>query len=94
MSAFWSGEKGTYCSFRCNAAGNYRRSLPLLFLVLGMTGVAAVMVFTMVAKSPPVTQIHPFIILLLIILTIPSLSCVYIAYVGRSMNRARQMNDT
>jgi len=94
VTAFWSGEKGKYCSFRCNAAGNYRRFLLILFLVLGMTGIFAVIVFIMMAKLSAVIQIDPFIVLLLIILAIPILGCAYVVHVGRSMNRARQMNAT
>ena len=92
-NAFWSGKKGKYCSFRCNAAGNYRSFLLMLFLVLALTSIPAVMIFIMNARSP-VTQIDPFLVLLLIILGAPGLSCAYVVYVGRLMNRTRQTNDT
>jgi len=94
VDAFWSSEKGKYCSFRCNAAGKYRLSLAMLFGVLGLAAIFALMMFMMMAKSGPVTQIDPFLVLLLFVMAIPVLSCVYVAYVGRSMNRARQMNDS
>ena len=94
VRAFWSDEKGKYCSFRCTAAGNYRLSLALLIGVLGLAAIVALMMFMMMAKSPAATQIHPFLVLLLIGMAIPILSCAYGVYVGRSMNRARQMNDT
>jgi hypothetical protein len=93
VSALWSGEKGKYCSYRCTAAGNYRVFLLMLFLVLALTSIPAVMMFIMSARSP-ITQIDPFLVLLLVILATPSLSCAYVVHVGRSMNRARQMNDT
>jgi len=93
VNAFWSGEKGKYCSFRCNAAGNYRSFLAMLFGVLGLATIFAGMMYIMMARSGPVTQIDPFLVLLLIIMAIPILSCVYVVYVGRSMNRARQTDD-
>ncbi len=94
VDAFWSSEKGKYCSFRCNAAGNYRLSLAMLFGVFGLATIIAGIMYLMMAKSGPVTQIDPFFVLLLIAMAIPILSCVYVVNVGRSMNRARQMNDT
>lgn len=93
VSAFWSGKKGKYCSFRCSAAGNYRGFLLMLFLVLALTSIPVVMMLIMNARSP-ITRIDPFLVLLLIILATPSLSCAYVVHVGRSMNRSRQTNDT
>ena len=94
VSAFWSSKKGKYCSFRYSAAGNSRLSLALLFGVLGLAAIIAGMMYIMMARWGPVTQIDPFLVLLLFIMAIPILSCAYVVHVGRSMNRARQMNDT
>ena len=93
VNAFWSGEKGKYCSFRCSTAGNHRTFLALLFAVLGLAAILAMMMFIMVARSGAIVHLDPFIALLLIIVAIPILSCMYVVHVGRSMNRARQMND-
>ncbi|MGY5862397.1 MAG: hypothetical protein RTU09_08520 [Candidatus Thorarchaeota archaeon] len=93
VRAFWSGKKGKYCSFRCSAAGNYRSFLLMLFLVLALTSIPVAMIFIMNARSS-ITQIDSFLVLLLIILVVPGLSCAYVVYVGRSMNRTRQTNDS
>ena len=92
-NAFWSGEKGKYCSFRCNAGGNYRSFLAITFGVVGLAVFVAGIMYVMMAKSGPVTQIDPFFVLLLVIMGIPILGCVYVVNVGRSMNRTRRMND-
>ena len=94
VDAFWSSKKGKYCSFRCNAAGNYRLSLAMLFGFFGLATIFVGMMYIMMARSESVTQIDPFLVLPLIVMAIPILSCVYVVHVGRSMNRARQMNDT
>ena len=94
VSAFWSGGKGKYCSFRCNAAGNYRVFLAMLFGFLGLAVIFTGMMYVMMARSGPVTQIDPVLIMLLIIPAIPSLCCAYVVLVSRSMKRARRMNNT
>jgi hypothetical protein len=93
VNAFWSDEKEKYCSFRCNAAGNYRSFLAILFGVLGLAVILAGMMYITMARSGPITQIDPFLVLFLIVMAIPILGCVYVVNVGRSMNRTRRMND-
>lgn len=88
VSTAWSGKRGIYCSFRCSAAGDYRRFILISVVVFGMTsvvGLVAIMTFT---QNPGAPLVHP-IVFLLIVLGL-DLMFAYPAYLGWSMNRTRQ----
>ncbi len=93
VSASWSGKRGEYCSLRCNAAGDHRRYILLFVLVFALTCTVGLMVVLMSAQIPWGFQIHPFIILLVVLLIGFNLMFAYPAYLGWSMNQAKRRDD-
>ena len=85
----WSGRKGIYCSFRCNAAGSYRMYVTVSIIVSIMTSMITILLLMMqieASTSQPIPLILIFPIVLLIGL---DMSFIYAAYVGRSMRKER-----
>lgn len=92
ISFMWSGKKGIYCSFRCNAAGIYR-NLVLISIIVTMMTVLLTTLIVMMQIESGTNQPIPLILIFPIVLIIGiDMSFIYAAYVGRSMRRERNIN--
>lgn len=89
VSFFWSGKKGQYCSFRCNAGGNYPGSVLLSILASGITTIL-VLVFVIVQGRNPYTPIPSFFGVILAVPVILSVMFIYMTFVGRMLTKERQ----
>ena len=89
VSFLWSGKKGQYCSFRCNAGGIYPRSVLISSLASGLTAIL-VLVFVIVQANNPSTLIPSFFGVILAVPVILSVMFIYMAYVGRVLTKERQ----
>jgi len=87
VSFLYSGKKGQYCSFRCNAAGIYPRSVLISIAALGLI---VVLVFVIMQANNPYTQIPSFFGVLLAVPVILNFMFIYAAYVGRVLVKERQ----
>jgi hypothetical protein len=89
VKILWSGRKGQYCSFRCNAGGFYPRSVLVAILMSGLTTIMVLLFATMQASNPN-TPIPSFFGLMLAVPVIISSQFIYAAYVGRLLVKERQ----
>ena len=89
MKLLWSGKRGQYCSFRCNAAGAYPRSVVLAFATSGLTAIAFLIIAIMQGRYPN-TPIPPVFGVALAVPVIVSAHFIYMVYVGRELRKERQ----
>ena len=92
INVLWSGKKGLYCSFRCNAAGGFRTLGLISVIFLMFTGWLVIMVIMLQFGSPTISQIDPFLIIILSIPVVMNLLFIYAVYVGRSMRKERNIS--
>ena len=89
ISSTWSGKKGLYCSFRCNAAGSHRMYVSSSIIFSAMTAILAMMMVMMQIESSTSQPIPPILMFPIVLLIGLILSFIYAAYVGRSMRKER-----
>jgi len=92
INVLWSGKKGLYCSFRCNAAGGFRTLVLIAVIFLMLTGIIVTMFVMLQFGSPTISQIDPFLIIILSIPVAMNLIFIYAVYVGRSMRKERSIS--
>jgi len=92
INVLWSGKKGLYCSFRCNAAGGFRTLVLISVIFLMLTGIIVTMFVMLQFGSPTISQIDPFLIIILSIPVAMNLIFIYAVYVGRSMRKKRNIS--
>ena len=85
----WSGKKGQYCSFRCNAAGMYPRSVVIAFSASALTVILFLTIAIMQGNNPN-TPIPLFFGVIFAVPVILSSSFVYTAYIGRVLVKERR----
>ena len=96
INVLWSGKKGLYCSFRCNAAGGFRTLVLISVISLMLTGMVGLLMIMMLDGSPTISQVDPILIILLIILpgilVAMNLIFIYAVYIGRLMRKERNIS--
>jgi hypothetical protein len=89
VSVWWSGKKGQYCSFRCNAAGMYPRSVAIAVTVTALTSIVILISLQMQIDHPS-TTLPSFFGWMLAVPVIVSVQFIYMAYLGRLLVKERE----
>ena len=105
VSFWWSGSKNQYCSFRCFAAGSYRRNMLISAIVITMTSIFLLMSVILMTSILPLVLTSPFQgnpndLLFLLVFIAPlavligiNIALAFTVFVGRSLRRERQVSE-
>jgi len=88
----WSGNRHQYCSFKCFAAGSYRRITLISAIFILMTGIF-LLVLASTSQGNPSDPLLPVFIVSLAILIGINAALAFTVFVGRSLRRGRQVSE-
>jgi hypothetical protein len=94
VSVWWSGIRGKYCSFRCSAAGSYHRTILITICIIALQSLFEFIIITMALNHQDISALFiPMFFLPNVLVTLGTLSFVYMVYVGHVMRKKRESSE-
>lgn len=95
VSIWWSGsQSGNYCSMRCSAAAGYRRNILITICIIAYQSIFELYMILLALKYHDFSGFFvPMFFVLNVVITLLTLSFVYMVYVGRVMRKERERSE-